>query len=586
MNEKLRRKLQQIQAIVVAVCLTLVVTGATSASTSDKDTIVSAIISTIQSMDPAKAYDDSSATKLYNIYDTLVAFKETKTDEFEPRIATEIPTVVNGGISKDGRTYTFKIRKGVKFHDGADLTPEDVVYSFKRNLIVDAEGGPMALLLEPLTGDVSTRNDGKIVAGIFEKIDKAIEAQGDTVVFHLPNPFPPLLGILTYTSGAIIDKGWAIKNGCWDGNIANAEKYNGPDTGKEPLHHITNGTNAYFLKKWEAGKEMILERFDDHWGEKAAYKVVRIKIIPEWSTRKMMFLNGDANDIEIPAQYYAEMEKNKGIKLYKYPNLGVTCAMFTQDLQMTANPYVGSGKLDGDGIPANFFTDKNVRLAFAHAIDYNAIINEVANGLGSIPANPIVDGLPYQKDTFHPQFDMAKVEEYLKKAHGGKLWETGFKVTLLHNTGREIRRIAATMMAENISAINPKFQLDVQALDWGEYLTAIQQHRLPVFVVGWGADYPDPHNFAFPYLHSNGFYSKYIGYNNPEADKLIKMGIETAAIDERREIYHKIQDIWARDIPGVTVIQRLGAKGFSDNIKGFHPNPMYQGTYTFFYHLK
>ena len=79
MNEKLRRKLQQIQAIVVAVGLTLVVTGATSASTSDKDTIVSAIISTIQSMDPAKAYDDSSATKLYNIYDTLVAFKETKT---------------------------------------------------------------------------------------------------------------------------------------------------------------------------------------------------------------------------------------------------------------------------------------------------------------------------------------------------------------------------------------------------------------------------------------------------------------------------------------------------------------------------
>ncbi len=562
-------------------CLMLVI----PAGAADKDTVVSAIISTIQSMDPAKAYDDSSATKLYNIYDTLVAFKETKTDEFEPRIATEIPTVANGGISKDGRTYTFKIRKGVKFHNGADLTVEDVVYSFKRNLIVDAEGGPMWLLHTPLTGESGTRKDGKIIDGIFEKIDKCIEAKGDTVVFHLPKPFPPLMSILTYTSGAILDKEWAITQGCWDGNIANAAKFNGPDTGKEPLHHITNGTNAYKLKKWEAGKEMILERFDDHWAQKAAYKTVRIKIIPEWSTRKMMFLNGDANDIEIPAQYYAEMEKNKGIKLYKYPNLGVTCAMFTQKLEMTANPYVGSGKLDGKGIPADFFADKNVRLAFAHAIDYNAIINEVANGLGSIPSNPIVDGLPYQKETFHPQFDMAKVEEYLKKAHGGKLWDTGFKVTLLHNTGREIRRVAASMMAENISSLNPKFQLDVQAMDWGEYLTAIQQHRLPVFVVGWGADYPDPDNFAYPYLHSEGFYSKYIGYNNPEADKLIKMGVETAAIDERRKIYHQIQDIWARDIPGVTVIQRLGAKGFTDTIKGFHPNPMYQGTYTFFYHL-
>ena len=556
------------------------------AGAAKSETVVSAIISTIQSMDPAKAYDDSSANKLYNIYDTLVAFKESQTDEFEPRIAVEIPTVANGGISKDGKTYTFKIRKGVKFHNGGELTPEDVVYSFKRNLIVDAEGGPMALLLEPLTGEVSTRKAGKIIPGVFEKIDQCIEARGDTVVFHLPKPFPPLMGILTYTSGAILDKEWAVSQGCWDGNIANAAQYNGPDTGKEPLHHITNGTNAYRLKKWEAGKEMVLERFEDHWGDRAAYKTVRIKIIPEWSTRKMMFLNGDANDIEIPAQYYAEMEASKGIKLYKYPNLGVTCAMFTQKLEMTANPYVGSGKLDGKGIPADFFADKNVRLAFAHAVDYQAIITEVANGLGSIPANPIVDGLPYQKETFHPQFDMDKVEAYLKKAHGGKLWDRGFKLTLLHNTGREIRRVAATMMAENISALNPKFELDVQALDWGEYLTAIQQSRLPVFVVGWGADYPDPHNFAFPYLHSNGFYSKYIGYNNPEADRLIKMGIETAAIDERRKIYHQIQDIWAEDVPGVTVIQRLGAKGFTDTIQGFHPNPMYQGTYTFFYHLR
>ena len=280
------------------------------------------------------------------------------------------------------------------------------------------------------------------------------------------------------------------------------------------------------------------------------------------------------------------MEKEKGITLYKYPNLGVTCAMFTQKINMTGNPYVGSGKLDGKGVPSDFFADKNIRLAFAHAIDYDAIINEVANGLGSVPANPIVDGLPYQKDTFHPKFDMAKVESNLKKAFGGKLWEKGFKVTLFHNTGREIRRVAATMMAENISSLSPKFQIEVAAMDWGEYLTAIQEARLPVFVVGWGADYPDPHNFAYPYLHSDGFYSKYIGYENPEADKLIEMGIATAALKERKKIYHQLQEIWAEDIPGVTVIQRLGAKGFTKGIKGFHPNPMYQGTYSFFYHYK
>ncbi len=556
------------------------------ASAASKDTIVSASLATINSMDPAKAYDDSSATKLYNIYETLVAFKGKYTDQFTPKLATEIPTVKNGGISKDGKTYTFKIRKGVKFQNGAAMTPEDVVYSFKRNMIADCEGGPMALLLEPLTGATGTRKDGKIIPGIFDKIDKSIEAKGDTIVFHLVAPFPPLMGILTYTACSILDKDWCIKQGCWDGKIANAAKFNGPDTGKEPLHHITNGTGPYYKSKWEPGKEMILERFNGYWGKKPYFKTVRIKIITEWSTRKMMFLNGDINDMEIPAQYYAEMEKEKGVKLYKYPNLGVTCAMFTQDINMTGNPYVGSGKLDGNGVPSNFFADKDVRLAFAYAIDYKAIIKDVANGLGSVPSNPIVNGLPYQKDTFHPQFDMAQVEKHLKKAFGGKLWKKGFKVTLFHNTGREIRRVAATMMAENISSLSPKFKVEVAAMDWGEYLTAIQQHRLPVFVVGWGADYPDPHNFVFPYLHSDGFYSKYIGYKNPEADKLIKQGIETAAIDKRREIYYKLQEIWAKDIPGVTVIQRLGAKGFTDNITGFTPNPMYQGTYSFFYQYR
>ncbi len=576
--------MKKLIVLLTAVLLCFMLSAQVSAA--DKDTLVSASLATINSFDPAKAYDDSSATKLYNIYDTLVAFKGKYTDQFEPRIATRIPTVKNGGISKDGKTYTFQIRKGVKFHNGAALTPEDVVYSFKRNLIADCEGGPMWLLLEPMTGTNTTRKDGKIVDGIFEKIDKSIEAKGDSVVFHLPKPYPPLMGILTYTSGSIIDKDWAIKNGCWDGKIANAAKFNGPDTGKEPLHHITNGTGAYYLAKWDAGKETILEAFKDHWNGAPVYKTVRIKIITEWSTRKMMFLNGDVNDLEIPAQYYAEMEKNKGIKLFKYPNLGVTCAMFTQDIEMTANPYVGSGKLDGKGVPTDFFADRDIRLAFAHAIDYDAIINDVANGLGSVPANPIVDGLPYQKDTFHPKFDMAKVEKYLKKAFGGKVWEKGFKVTIFHNTGREIRRVAATMMAENISSLSPKFQIEVAAMDWGEYLTAIQQHRLPVFVVGWGADYPDPHNFAYPYLHSDGFYSKYIGYNNPKADELIEKGIATAVIDERRKIYHELQEMWAHDIPGVTVIQRLGAKGLSGHIKGFSPNPMYAGTYSFFYHYK
>jgi peptide/nickel transport system substrate-binding protein len=151
-------------------------------------------------------------------------------------LCTEVPTVDNGGISKDGLTYTFKIRKGSSSMRAASLTPEDVVWSFKRNMIADPNGGPQWMILEALTGEGGTRGkDGKIIPGIFEKIDKAVEAKGDSVVFHLPKPYPPLMGILVYASNSIMDKEWAISKGCWDGNIANAAKYNNPKPGHEPL---------------------------------------------------------------------------------------------------------------------------------------------------------------------------------------------------------------------------------------------------------------------------------------------------------------------------------------------------------------
>ena len=101
---------------------------------------------------------------------------------------------------------------------GANLTPEDVVYSLKRNMIVDADGGPMWMLLEALTGQCSTRDaNGNIHPKMFETVDKAVEVKGDSVVFHLPRPYPPLMGILAFSASAILDKEWAVSMGCWDG---------------------------------------------------------------------------------------------------------------------------------------------------------------------------------------------------------------------------------------------------------------------------------------------------------------------------------------------------------------------------------
>ncbi|MBW2657774.1 MAG: hypothetical protein JRC59_08780 [Deltaproteobacteria bacterium] len=168
-------------------CLVVFMAGSVYAYAGIKnpDTFVLATYGTLRTLDPAVCYDSTGSQRIWNIYETLVFFDGSYTDRFVALLATEVPTLKNGGISPDGKTYTFTIRKGVKFHEGRELTPEDVAYSFKRNMIVDPDGGPMWMLLEALTGHGSTRDkDGKIIAGIFEAIDKSVVVKGDRVTFY------------------------------------------------------------------------------------------------------------------------------------------------------------------------------------------------------------------------------------------------------------------------------------------------------------------------------------------------------------------------------------------------------------------
>jgi len=93
------------------------------------DTFTLAEIQDVSSLDPAFPYDGSSQSIIQNVYETVIGFKGSSLSEFEPRIAEKVPSLANGLVSKDGRTYKFPIRKGVKFHDGTEVTPEDVRYS-------------------------------------------------------------------------------------------------------------------------------------------------------------------------------------------------------------------------------------------------------------------------------------------------------------------------------------------------------------------------------------------------------------------------------------------------------------------------
>jgi len=540
------------------------------------DTFVFADYGTLRTLDPCVSYDVVGRQKILNIYDLLIEFKGSKTDEFVPSLAVEVPTVENGGISRDGLTYTFKIRQGVKFQNGNDLTAEDVAYAFKRNMITDPAGGPMWMILEALTGEGSTRDTkDNILPGIFEKIDKIVEYQNEKVIFHLPAPYPPFMGILAYASSVVLDKAWSIENGCWDGKIENAVKFNNPAPGYEPLQKKANGTGAYIMKSWEPSKEFVFERFDGYWGKKPSLKTAVVKYVKEWSTRKLMLQNGDADRVQIDLQYLPEVRKMKGIKLYEVPQLELTAALFCQKVNPAGNPNIGSGRLDGNGIPADFFSDINVRKAFLHAMDRKTYRKDVFNDLVISPTSPNVEGLPYHKDVPVYEFDLKKSTGFMKKAWNGNVWENGFKMVVTYNTGNEMRQAAALMLAENIMSLNPKFRIEVRNVDWKDYTVKYRDYRFPIFIIGWGADYADPHNFLYTFMHSQGVYGRYMAYKNQEVDELCDAGIKTVMPGERDEIYTRLQNLWYTEAIGLPLYQRYVVLAYRDYVKGFVPHPLY-----------
>ncbi|KPA11523.1 peptide ABC transporter substrate-binding protein [Candidatus Magnetomorum sp. HK-1] len=562
---------------IISLCLLLIFSVSDGQSKSKKhDRFVFASYATLQSLDPCMAYDTTSHQRILNLYEPLIFFDGSSVDQYIPVLSENVPSIENGGISPDGRTYVFTIRKGVIFHEGGELTPEDVAYSFKRNMIADPDGGPIWLLLEPLLGISSTRDpDGKLQPDIFEKIDKSILVRDNQVIFKLVRPYPPFLSILCTSVGVILDREWAISNDCWDGDISNAKQYNNPKMGNEPLQKLANGTGAYRIKAWEVSKQFIFERNEKYWGKKPAIKTAIFKYVKEWSTRKMMLQNGDADRVSVDNTHIPEVLSIKGLSFYKVPQLSVSGALFCRKINESGNPYIGSGKLDGKGVPPNFFADIHMRKAFLHAFDRDMYRRDVLNNMAIVPTSPNIEGLPYHSDTLYYKYDSQKIIEHLKKAWNGEVWKRGFRMTIVYNTGNNMREAAALMLAESMMALNRKIQIEVKNVDWKDYLVNYRNYMYPFFLIGWSADYADPHNFIYNFMHSQGILGRYIGYHDPEIDRLCQQGIQVVDPVKRRNIYEKLQNTWYEDAIGILLYQQVNFRAYRDDINGFLLNPIF-----------
>ncbi|MEE9191371.1 MAG: ABC transporter substrate-binding protein [Candidatus Aerophobetes bacterium] len=546
------------------------------------DTLIVAGYGTVDSLDPAYAYDTSSGVRIINIYETLIFWDGEKTDQFIPMLATKVPSLENGLLAPDGLTYTFPIRAGVKFHNGEVMTPEDVEYSFERAMVLDPSGGPIWMLLEPLLGVGSTRK-GDEIAVSFEDIDKAVEVEGNNIVFHLKQPYPPFLSVLSNQWGAVVSKKFVVENGGWPGTAETFNDFNNPESGEETLHAISCGTGPFELERWEPGVETVLVRNDDYWKDPAKLKRVVVKFVEEWTTRKLMFLAGDVDVVQVDTQYIREMEDLEGIRVHKnLPVLACTAAFYNFQINPEGNADIGSAELDGQGIPPDFFSDKDVRLGFSYSFDWDIYLRDVWLGEAYQPVSPIVRGLPYlNPDQPVYKYDKAKAEEHFKKAWGGQVWEKGFKMTILYNIGNAQRRTAAHMFEDNLEVLNPKFSIDVRPVDWATYVRELRKNTLTLFIIGWLADYPDPHNFIHPFMHTNGAFSAFQSYSDPRVDALIEQGVATVDPEERKDIYYELQAIYYEDVPSVGIYQQLQRRYERDWVQGWYFNtciPDFQNT--------
>ena len=146
----------------------------------DPTVYTTATFGDMETLDPSLCYETAGGTVIQNTYDTLIFYNKEDPVSYVPWLATEVPSVENGGISADGMNYTFKIRPGVKFHDGTEMTPEDVAYSIQRGLLQGGTSSPQFLLVEPFFGvgydDIAAIAGEKVAEAWGVKVDELVAA--------------------------------------------------------------------------------------------------------------------------------------------------------------------------------------------------------------------------------------------------------------------------------------------------------------------------------------------------------------------------------------------------------------------------
>jgi peptide/nickel transport system substrate-binding protein len=598
----------------------------------DTTTFTDAVIGEPETLDPALDYETAGAEVNQNIYETLVFYDGAATDKFVPMLAE------SWELSDDGTVWTFNIRQGVTFHEGGELTPSDVAYSFQRGLLQGGYASPQWLLAEPFFGvgndDISilvdggasaddrealSANDPATLVAACEQVKAAIVADdaAGTVTMTLASPWGPFLPTIAQTWGSVMDMEWVIENGGWDGSCDTWQNTYAMTAEENPFTAITNGTGPFKLDHWTQGEELVMVRNDNYWRDPAPLERVVLLIIPEWGTRFSMLQAGDADTVDVPVENRAQPDQMVGerceydaaanaykecevvddsqpLRLYiGRPQLQMDVILYNFNIEAEGNPYIGSGTLDGNGVPSDFFADVHIRKAFSYAFDWDTFVNDVYTGEAVQSLTLPLPGMPgYDLGAAHYTFDLAKAEEEFKLADldhdgvaagddpEGDIWTTGFRLQMGYNQGNTTRQITAEILASSLSQINELFSVETLGLPWPSYLQAQRAGTLPIMTGGWLEDIHDPHNWYQPYtVGAYGARQRLPDDLKAQFSELLDAGVAETDTDARHQIYLDLNQLYYDLVPGTPIVLAT-SHGFEQRwVKGRINNPIFPGTY-------
>ena len=464
-----------------------------------------------QGLDPAYVNEIESGKIIVNIYETLVKYKRGST-AVEPCLATSWTQ------SPDGLVWTFKLRKGVKFHDGTPFNAEAVKVSVGRQL------PPLAT------------SDMPYASFTFEPVKQVEAIDPYTVKFTLSKPYAPFLLNLAMCFAAPIVSPAALK------------KY-GADFNHHPV-----GTGPLKFEKWDPDQQIVLVRNDQYWGKKAVMDKVVYKTTKESSVRASELITGATDMIDGVDPNDVKKLESSGIKVLKNPGMNINYLAFFCNKKP--------------------FSDPRVRQAISMAVNREEVVKYLYQGYAQLANGPLPSFIPgYDPKLKALEYNPEKAKKLLAEAGYAHLEFT----LLTYSVARSYNPVGGQKLAEAIQAELLKIGVKtaIKVYPWKEYFDVVNKgEEGDAAFKGWIGDNGDPDNFLS--LFDSDQIATYLNtarYSNPQVDALIRDGARTLNQKERIKIYQKMQKILAADAPWLFINHTTVLTAYQPNVKGFYPHP-------------